>query len=410
MARKSFGLALVGMAFAAIPACSPAADPPPETPGDAGMDALPRTPPLPSVCETTPAETVLQSAFTNDYTPRLRALGETFYLQLNDGIHATTFPNGADHLLVPALRLPKSPDDAQEVAAAFDDFWIDDGRFIAVLGESVYAAPLSGGAPQLILGTAPATRADVFRAGNYLRNGNDIYHASGATRPGWPGYALRRASLSGSEWTDLLPPGSVGPSNIQMDDRFIYYFSQPGTGDTQALFRTPLDQLAPEELKAGLIQPNFAAASESLYLAERNADEKEAGGPLFRARRDLTMEMVSLPPGVRGWDGQNYPNPQLKQGAVFDGGLYLVLMARYRYPDDLRGTYRPVVVRVDLQTNVAALAACPPDLPIDPLVPRTRFRTMSNDIITTDAGVFLSYVRRDTSNFQESTHIVRVNP
>ena len=48
--------------------------------------------------------------------------------------------------------------------------------------------------------------------------------------------------------------------------------------------------------------------------------------------------------------------------------------------------------------------------PPHPLVPRARFRTIPNDIVTTDAGVFLYYVRRDIYNQQDSTHIVRVTP
>jgi hypothetical protein len=412
MTRRKLGFLVAVVTSFGMTACSDP-DAPTAPPRDGGSDTPDASfPMLPPECASAVPEMVIDTAFAGFYVPRLRTVGDTFYFQRADGIHATTFPDGADRRVVLGPAVPSVGTDGGLTNVSFADFWVDSTSITGVLGEAIYSAPTEGGPLRVTVGNLPASSDDallmILEKGAYARSGDDLYHATADTER-WPGYSLRRASRFGGVWAEVLPSETLGPTNIQIDDRFLYYFGarpMPNAG-AQALFRLPLEQGTPIEDAVAFQSPHFSGFDGNLYVSE----EGLGGGTLWRVRPDATREKVRLPPGVLVRTPKTSEYPQLRQGAVYHGSLYLALEALYQLPDDRRRTERYVVVRIDAGGDKAEAVRCLPELPIDPEVPRDEFTTTLNDLVATEDGVFVSVGRRGTRNsVRDRTHLFRVMP
>ena len=366
---------------------------------------------LPPECASAVPEMVIETEFTGLYVPRLRAAGDTFYFQLGDGIHATTFTGGADRLVVTGPAVPSLQKDGGMNNVSFADFWLDSTSITGVLGEAIYSAPIEGGPLRVTVGNLPQSHDEavsmILERGAYVQTGDDLYHATDDAEPWWPAHSLRRASRIGGVWAEVLPPDTLGRTNVQIDDGFLYYFGVPmPTAGAQSLFRLPLGQSTPVEHVGAFQSPRFYGFDGNLYVSEAGF----GGGTLWRIRPDATREKLSLPPGVLALASRIDEYAQLRQGAVYNGSLYLALRAFYQLPDDRRVTERYVIVRIDADGDKAEAVRCLPELPIDPDVPRDEFTTTLNDLVATEDGVFVSVGRRGTRVLRERTHFFRVMP
>jgi hypothetical protein len=404
--KKALVLAILTLPLLA-PACSDDAPEPAPTSAEAGTDSGAFVP-LPAECEATLPETVIANTELSVYVPRLRVAGDRFYFQLADGIHVTTVPGGTVQLLARGPVIPGKADAALRHATV-SDFWLGDESITAVLGDAIYTVPITGGTLEWKQGTKIEDVGDVASAsvfsGAYVRHGDDIYRAS-QDAFGWPKNSLWRVTVPGGEWREVLPENALSPAGVLLHDQGLYYFTYRAIFERggQSLRRISLPSGDSTEILANLESPYFLGSDESIYVVSPTNLRQ-----VLRIRPDGTSETVQMPAGVTA-RSPRLSHHMLETSAHYDGALYAVVPAVYQLPDDRRTTYRYVVVRFDPGASEAKFVACIPDLPFHPHTPRDTFFTEFNDIVATDAGVFVSVTHEFSHTLKASTHIFRVTP
>jgi hypothetical protein len=328
----------------------------------------------------------------------IRADGETIYYLDMEGIYTVAVPGGTPVLVVPGPQVAR-PGSSTPSRSLFSDFWLDETTITAVLDESIYTAPRSGGDATLKPGSVAPSWENAGLI-YYARAGDNIYVVSEFRE------SLRRAPYAGGPFVDFFALSkrgdvSVGPPLLAGDSLLCVGKEDTDADVDETVFSVPLAGGPANNVAHGMFFPYPIAYDGNIYVTE----ETVSVGQLWRITAGGERVKLSAPPNVVVWTPEPWMEP-----VTYGGASYVVANALYQLPDDRRTTWRSVLLRISPDSDTADIARCIPEAPLDPLVPLEDEHSAATAITASDAGVFVAQTRRNTHDFRRRARLLRVLP